>query len=111
MQSLDPIRAIIVDDSRLEKCEGRCGHDFGNPDVLSSSAELLHSLYGERVSLEFFDLAEPASKDLPAEIQRKLHERSLTLPALFVNGNVRVSGMLDPGLIQRVIQAEIELFL
>ncbi len=106
-QARRPIRITIVDDSAGEKCEGRCGLDFSCPETLESTATFLHRAFGDRVELEFYDLAVPSSQ--PAWVAGRASEIQVPLPALFVNGKLRISGYFDNQLIQRVIQVEIEL--
>ena len=49
MESHRLIQITIVDDSRGEKCEGRCGLNLSSPEERRTMAELLRKLYGDRV--------------------------------------------------------------
>ena len=104
---LSPIRVTILDDSAGEKCEGRCGLDFSCPEVLESTTAFLKRAFGDRVELEFHDLAVPSN--LPGWVAGWIEGKQMPLPALLVNGKLRISGYFDNPLIERVIQVEIEM--
>jgi disulfide oxidoreductase YuzD len=103
------IEVTVLDDSRAEKCEGRCGLDFSSPDTFESTAALLSKLFAGEVRLEYLDLAEPSVTRSHPDIVAGVRQGNLSLPLLLLNGKVRISGYFDIGSLQRVIQTEIEI--
>lgn len=109
MASQPPIQLTILDDSQGEKCEAGCGLDFSLPDVFRSTAEVLSKLYGENVRLEFLDLVEPSVSKANPGIVERVRSGSLSLPILLINGRLRISGYFDIHLLQKALQAHIEI--
>jgi disulfide oxidoreductase YuzD len=105
----DPIKVTVIDDSRAEKCEGRCGLDFSSQETFESTAALLGKLFARQVQLEYLDLAEPSVSRLYADIVEAVRRGNLSLPLLLLDGKVRISGYFDISALQRVIQTEIEI--
>ncbi len=103
------IRVTIFDHSQEAKCEGHCGLDFSSPEAVDSITELLKKLYGEKVQLDYLDLAEPSISNSHPEIVERIKADNLSLPLLLINGKLRISGYFDIHLLQSVIQAEIEM--
>jgi disulfide oxidoreductase YuzD len=103
------IQVIIIDDSKSEKCEGRCGLDFSSPETFEFVAEHLNKLYGSSVQLEFLDLADPSTSGSHPEIGEMLKDRNLLLPLLLINGNLRISGYFDIYILQNAIQTDMEM--
>jgi hypothetical protein len=106
------IQITIVDDSRSEKCQGRCGLNLSSPEERRTMAELLRKLHGDRVGIDYHDLGDSS----PGGVEG-LHLRALLkagfdtwqFPLLLVNGKPRISGYFDLRLMQGVIQAEMEM--
>ena len=109
MTSATPIKVTVIDDSRAEKCEGRCGLDFSSPETFESTAALLGKLFAGQVQLEYLDLAEPSVSRLYADVMEAVRRKNLSLPLLLLDGKVRISGYFDISSLQRVIQTEIEI--
>ena len=103
------IRVTVLDNTKAEKCEGRCGLDFSSPEAVESVIELLNKLYGEKVQLQYLDLAKPSTSHSYPEIVERVRTENLALPLLLINGNLRISGYFDIYLLQSVIQAEMEM--
>jgi len=106
------IQVTIVDDSRSEKCEGRCGVNLSSPEERRNMAEVLGKLYGDRVQLEYHDLGDSSAGgaegiDLPP--LEGSGSDTWQFPLLLVNGRPRISGYFDLRLMQNVIQAEMEM--
>ena len=76
LESQRLIQITIVDDSRSEKCEGRCGLNLSSPEERRKMAELLRKLYGDRVGIHCHDLGDSS----PGSIE------GLRLPALLEAG-------------------------
>jgi disulfide oxidoreductase YuzD len=103
------MQVTILDDSRSEKCEGRCGLDLSSPGRMKSIAELLKKLYGESVQLAYHNLSDSSVEDSHPTIAEEARLDELTLPLLLINGKPRISGYFDFRLMQDVIQAEMEI--
>jgi len=103
------IQVTIFDNSKGEKCEGRCGLGLSLPGEVESITELLNKLYGGRVQLEYLDLAEPSISSLHPEIVERIRAEDLSLPLLLINGKLRISGYFDIRSLQSAIQIEIEI--
>jgi disulfide oxidoreductase YuzD len=104
-----PIMVTVIDDSRAEKCEGRCGLDFSSPETFESTAALLGKLFARQVQLEYLDLAEPSVSRSHPDVVAGVRRGNLSLPLLLLDGKVRISGYFDISSLQRVIQTEIEI--
>ena len=103
------IQVTVLDDTKAEKCEGRCGLDFSSPEAVESVTKLLNKLYGEKVQLQYLDLAEPSLSHSYPEIVERVRTENLALPLLLINGNLRIAGYFDIYLLQSVIQTEMEM--
>ena len=103
------IQVTVFDNSKGEKCEGRCGLDLSSPEAVESITELLKKLYGERVQLEYLDLAEPSISNSHPEIVERIRVENLSLPLLLINGKLRISGYFDIRQLQSAIQIEMEI--
>jgi disulfide oxidoreductase YuzD len=103
------IRVAVLDDAKAKKCEGHCGLDFSSPEAVEEVAKLLNKLYGEKVQLEYLDLAEPSTSRSYPEIVERIRTEHLALPLLLINGNLRISGYFDIYLLQSAIQVELEM--
>ena len=103
------IKVTVVDDSRAEKCEGRCGLDFSSGETFQSTSALLNQLFAGQVELEYLDLAEPSVSGSHPDVVERVRSEDLSLPSLLLNGKPRISGYFDIHLLQRVIQTEMEI--
>lgn len=109
MTSQPEVRVLILDNSQGEKCEVRCGLDWSAPGALEGVKELLQKVYGEKVQVEYFDLADAKIRRLYPEVVKRAKEQKLPLPLLVLNGKIRLSGYFDIRMLQDAIQAEMEL--
>jgi len=109
LKSAIHITVTVIDDSHVEKCEGRCGLDLSSPETFKSTAALLGKLFADQARLEYLDLAEPSVCCTHSDITEAVHRGDLSLPLLLLDGKVRISGYFDISALQRVIQAEIEI--
>lgn len=109
MKERKPIRVTILDNSRVNKCEGRCGLDLSAPGRIQSLADLLKKLYGENVCLDYYDLGDSSVENSRLQVPEEARAATSNLPLLLVNGKPRISGYFDLRQIQDVIQAEIEM--
>jgi glutaredoxin len=103
------VHVTIIDDSRSQKCEGRCGLDFSSPGEMKAITQLLKKLYGESVRLAYHDLSDSSVEDSHPAIAEWARLDQSTLPLLLINGKPRVSGYFDFRLMHDAIQAEMEI--
>ena len=109
LKSQPSIQVTIFDNSQSEKCEGRCGLDFSSPGAVGSITEILGKLYGDKVQLEYLDLAEPSVSSSYPDIAQRVIGENLSLPLLLINGQLRISGYFDIRQLQSAIQIEMEI--
>ena len=84
-----------------DECGERCGTDWSSAEVIASVRQSIKERFGEGVELEYIDLAE--SKAGQCEIMDRYR-----MPALLVNGKLRISGHFDVRQLFDVIETELE---
>ncbi len=109
MTAQPSVSILILDDSKGEKCQGRCGLDWSSAEVLAQAKKLLHQAYGEEVQLEYFDLSDPEALCQHPEVVKRVEAEKLALPLLVLNGKVRLSGYFDFRMLKDAVQAEKEM--
>lgn len=103
--SKQDIQIIIVDDSRMKKCDTSCGVDWSSAEVLILAHQRIRERFGSRVQLKYLDLSQPIDDAL--ELQARI--KDLPLPLLTINGHPRISGQFDIRRLMDAIEAEIEI--
>ena len=68
------IKVTVIDDTGAGKCEAHCGLEFSSPQVVEQVKELLINLYGEKIQLEYLDMAEPLTYSFYPEMIRQSKE-------------------------------------
>ncbi|MBI4303729.1 MAG: hypothetical protein HY665_05280 [Chloroflexi bacterium] len=101
------IRAVVVNDSSIPKCEAACGIDWSLPEAVALARKQIMERVGSKAQLEFVDLARPGAKT--REYQEKIKRESLSVPVLLVNGKPRISGEFDIRQLIDAIEAEAEI--
>lgn len=104
-----PLRVLILDSRKGEKCEARCGLDWSAPGVMEGVKELFQELYHEKVQVEYSDLANGEIRRLYPEVMKRVREQNLPSPLLVLNGKIRLAGYFDIRMLQDAVQVEIEL--
>ncbi len=104
--SKQDIQIVIVDDSKVKKCETNCGVDWSSAEVITLAKQRIKDRFADRVQLEYIDLSEPIS-DRALELSQRI--KDLPLPLLVINGVPRISGQFDIRLLLDAIDAEIEI--
>jgi len=100
------IQIIIVDDSKVKKCEANCGVDWSSVETITLANQRIKDRFGERAQLRYIDLSKPVS-DRALELNQRI--KDLPLPLLVINGAPRISGQFDIRLLLDAIDAEIEI--
>ncbi len=100
------IQAVIIDDSKGERCDIDCGTDWSSAEAITLAKQRIKDRFGDRVQLDYIDLSKPVS-DRVLELDQRI--KDLPLPSLVINGESRISGQFDIRLLLDAIDAEIEI--
>ena len=103
------IRIAIADDSTTPQCQARCGTDWSSPAAISLAYEQIKEKFGDRLTLEYLDMAQPTTNHYTLELKQQVRDRNLLLPLLMINGRHRISGQFDIRMLVDAIEAEIEI--
>ena len=103
------IQIIIVDDSKLEKCDAHCGVDWSSPEVIALASQRIKDRFSGKIKLQYLDLSKPVTKHYALELRQQVRNKKLPLPLLVINGEPRISGQFDIRLLLDAIDAEIEI--
>jgi disulfide oxidoreductase YuzD len=103
------IRVVIIDDSRGEKCDARCGVDWSSKEDMALAEQRIKDRFGGTVRLEYLDLSKPSDSGRASELMSGIRDEGLSFPLLLVNGETRISGRFDIRQLLDVVEAEMEL--
>ncbi len=103
------IQVTIIDDSRREECEAKCGIDWSSPEALALAKQRIKDRFGAKIQLEYLDLSKATNNHEALEWNEAIKNRDLPLPLLLINGEPRISGQFDIRQLLDVIDAEIEI--
>ena len=103
------IQAIIIDDSKGEKCDAHCGVDWSSVEAITLSSQRIKDRFGDKIQLEYIDLSKPITNRHALELIQGIKNKNLSLPLLLINGEPRISGQFDIRLLLDAINAELEL--
>ncbi|UCB43551.1 MAG: DUF1462 family protein [Dehalococcoidales bacterium] len=99
----------IIDDTSRRDCDAACGTDWSSPEAINLASRQIRSRFGEEMQLEYVDLSRTIPDHAIARWQQTIRERSLSVPLLLINGQLRVAGQFDTRQIIDAIEAEIEM--
>ena len=109
MSLVEPcIQITIVDDSKGEKCDAHCGVDWSSAEAITLAGQRVKDRFGDKVQLEYFDLAKPMTNRV-LELKQRIRNKNLSLPVLMIDGKPRISGQFDIRRLLDAIDAEIEI--
>jgi len=103
------IQITIVDDSKGEKCDAHCGADWASAQVIDLAGQRIKERFGDKVKLEYIDLAESMADHHALELKQQFKAKNLPLPLLVINGEPRISGPFDIRQLLDAIDAECEI--
>ena len=103
------IQITIVDDSKSEKCDAHCGVDWSSVEAIALANQRIKDRFGDKIRLEYFDLAKPAANRHSLELNQEVRNKNLPLPLLLIDGVPRISGQFDIRLLLDAINAELEI--
>lgn len=101
------IQALIVFDSTAKSCEAACGLNWADANNLNILKKRLKERLGDRIAVEFLDVS--VESDRERQIKTEIVLENLTLPVLFVDRTVRISGEFDMRQVLDAVEAAIEL--
>lgn len=105
----DTIQVTILDDTRKRECDAACGEDWSLPDSIALANRRIKDRFGDRANLEYLDLPGIAANQQTLKWNRLIKDKSLSMPLLLVNGELRISGQFDIRQLLDVVDAEIEI--
>ena len=109
MEVKQTIRVTIVDDSQGVKCDAHCGIDWSSAEAMTLATERIKKQFGDRVQLEYLDLAKPIIGDHALELSQQVRDKDLSLPLLVIDGQPRISGQFDIRQLVNAIEVEVEI--
>lgn len=105
-----PIEITIVDSSAHKRdCDNYCGVDWASPESIKLARQRIKERFGDRVKLDYLDLAIAEANPEAPKLKEQVKEGKLTLPALVISGEARISGQFDIRLLLDAIDAETEI--
>jgi len=99
----------IIDDTSRRDCDAGCGTDWSSPEVTGLAIRQISKRFGEETKLEYIDLSRTTTDHLIAQWHQTIRERSLSVPLLLINGQLRIAGQFDIRQIIDTVEAEIEM--
>ncbi len=104
------LNIAIFEHQELSKpCLEGCGTNWLEEGNQHLAKESLKRCFGEKVAVNFYDLAQTATQQRFADIIHMAEEQSLCFPLLVVNGKVRISGFFDQRMLLDMLDAEEDL--
>ena len=109
MEMKQTIQVTIVDDSQGVKCDALCGVDWSSTEAIALATKRIKEQFGDRVQLEYLDLAKSITGDRALELNRQVRDKDLSLPLLVIDGQPRISGQFDIRQLVDAIETEVEI--
>ena len=101
---------VVLEHRKMGKpCTEGCGTDWLVEENQKLAQELVEKAFGTGVSLRFVNLAEPGAEDANHEIVEKVRTEGMVLPALVINGEVKIAGYFDLRMLNDMIDATSDL--
>jgi len=103
------VHVSIINDSRVEGCEGACGIDWSDPDELELAVKRVSEKFGGGVDVSFFDLAVSGVAPEMLKWSDEVNRKELPYPLLVLNDRLRIAGNFDVRRMLDVIEVETEM--
>jgi hypothetical protein len=100
------INLTIVDSSLHQSCSGNCGKDWSINDTLHAARQRIRERFGDRVKLEYLDMAKAKNFSKTKRIKAIVGE--MPLPVLLTNDRPRIAGEFDLRQLMDVIETDLE---
>ncbi len=72
------IQITIVDDSKSDKCDVKCGVDWSSVGIIALTSQRIKAMFGDKVKLEYLDLAIQATTSRATELEQQIRSGDLT---------------------------------
>ena len=102
------IKIIIVDDSKIERCDAGCGVDWSSAEDVALAEKRIVERFGAGIRLIWLDLSGSVIEPDVLVWQQRVKDGNLPLPLLVINDEPRISGQFDIRMLLDAIDAEIE---
>ena len=99
----------IIDNSSREKCDADCGVDWSALENIDLVCQQIKDRFAGKIELQYLDLSKAVTDDDTLQWSQTIENKSLALPLLLVNGQIRISGLFDIRQLLDAIEAEIEI--
>ena len=103
------VQITIVDNSKVVECDAHCGAEWASAQTVDLAGQRIKERFGDRVQLEYLDLAESTSDQRALELKQRINGENLSLPLLIIDGEPRISGRFDIRQLLDAIEAELEI--
>ncbi len=110
MSPTSTMEVVVVEHREMGKpCTEGCGTDWLVEENQRLAHEIVQRAFGPGVSLRFVNLAEPAAQEANRELMERVRSEGLPLPALLINGEVKIAGYFDLRMLNDMIDVAREL--
>lgn len=100
-----PLQVVIFEDREQGKpCNESCGVDWLKEENQELAQQLIARNFGDGVQLRFVNLAEPGAEQQHSAMIARIVGEQLLLPALVINGEVKISGYFDLRMLRDMIE-------
>ena len=97
----------IANDSTGALCDIECGTDWSTGETQTLANQRIEEKLSDRGRLEYIDLSQDRNSRRALELKREIGDA--LLPALLINGQVRIAGNFDIRHMMDAIEVEMEL--
>ena len=105
----DIVEIDIIDDTSRRDCDIDCGTDWSSQEALTLADRQIRSRFSGEIHLKYTDLSRMSPDHRAAEWRQTIRERSLPVPLLLIDGQLRIAGQFDTRQIIDAVEAEMEL--
>lgn len=99
-----PIRIAVFGHSNLEVCLiSGCGAEVKSAEAIEELRATLNSLFGSRILVRHYDLAQPELAEHFADVLHGAQDRNLPFPLVAINGDIVLAGPVSVDAILRKI--------
>lgn len=110
MSPTTTMEVVVVEHREMGKpCSEACGTDWLLEENQKLAHEIVERSFGPGVSLRFVNLAEPAAQEANRGLVDQVRAEEMPLPALLINGEVKIAGYFDFRMLNDMIDAAREL--
>ena len=89
------ILVTILDDSGVERCQAQCGMSCHSDEDIAFTREHLRRRFGADIEVQRLDVSDPLVREQNRDFLKQVNAMSIALPAVAINGVIRLSGNLE----------------